>query len=180
MILSDPPPRLMKTKTKINKWNLIKLRLHSDGAAVRIYPMPKGKGEAPPSLGFSWQEHWNGLPFPSPMPESEKWKWSSSVVSDPQRFPQTAAYQAPPSKGFFRQGYWSGLPLPSPQQNGRRGEFEFRFKPHFCHRCSEGSNKPCVDQDPGTPQRLKQNCVWASPLEVDPPQSCQYLHKTGK
>ena len=27
--------------------------------------------QAPPSLGFSWQEHWSGLPFPSPMHESE-------------------------------------------------------------------------------------------------------------
>ena len=38
------------------------------------------------SLGFSRQEHWSGLPFPSPMQESEKWKWSVSVVrtlSDP-------------------------------------------------------------------------------------------------
>ena len=38
--------------------------------------------QAPPSLGFSRQEHWSGLPFPSPMHESEKWKWSCSVVSD--------------------------------------------------------------------------------------------------
>ena len=38
--------------------------------------------QAPPSLGFSRQEHWSGLPFPSPMHESEKWKWSRSVVSD--------------------------------------------------------------------------------------------------
>ena len=28
--------------------------------------------KAPPSLGFSRQEHWSGLPFPSPMQESEK------------------------------------------------------------------------------------------------------------
>ena len=35
-----------------------------------------------PSLGFSRQEHWSGLPFPSPMHESEKSKWSCSVVSD--------------------------------------------------------------------------------------------------
>ena len=27
--------------------------------------------QAPPSLGFSRQEHWNGLPFPSPVRESE-------------------------------------------------------------------------------------------------------------
>jgi len=38
--------------------------------------------QAPPSLGFSRQEHWSGLPFPSPMRRSEKWKWSCSVVSD--------------------------------------------------------------------------------------------------
>ena len=38
-----------------------------------------------PSLGFSRQEHWSGLPFPSPVHESEKWKWSRSVVSDSQR-----------------------------------------------------------------------------------------------
>ena len=30
---------------------------------------------ATPSLGFSRQEHWSGLPFPSPMHKSEKWKW---------------------------------------------------------------------------------------------------------
>ena len=28
--------------------------------------------QAPQSLGFSRQEHWSGLPFPSPMHESEK------------------------------------------------------------------------------------------------------------
>ena len=39
----------------------------------------------PPSLGFSRQEHWSGLPFPSPMRESEKWKWSRSVMSDSSR-----------------------------------------------------------------------------------------------
>ena len=37
--------------------------------------------QAPPSLGFSRQEDWSVLPFPS-MHESEKWKWSHSVMSD--------------------------------------------------------------------------------------------------
>ena len=41
-----------------------------------------GSPPGSPSLGFSRQEHWSGLPFPSPMCESEKWKWSCSVVSD--------------------------------------------------------------------------------------------------
>ena len=38
--------------------------------------------QTPPSLGFSRQEYWGELPFPSPMHESEKSKWSRSVVSD--------------------------------------------------------------------------------------------------
>ena len=71
--------------------------------------------QAPPSLGFSRQEHWNGLPFPSPRHESEKWKWSRSVVSKSMT-PVTVAYQAPPSMGFSRQEYYSGVPLPSPKE----------------------------------------------------------------
>ena len=31
-----------------------------------------GSHQAPPSLGFSRQEHWSRLPFPSPVHESEK------------------------------------------------------------------------------------------------------------
>ena len=31
-----------------------------------------GSYQAPPSLGFSRQVHWSGLPFPSPMHEREK------------------------------------------------------------------------------------------------------------
>ena len=50
---------------------------------VRLCATPQTAAhQAPPSLGFSRQEHWSGLPFPSPVHESEKWKWSRSVVSD--------------------------------------------------------------------------------------------------
>ena len=72
--------------------------------------------QAPPSLGFSRQEHWSGLPFPSPMHESGKWKVKVKSLSCVQLsvIPWTAAYQAPPTMGFSRQEYWSGLPLPSP------------------------------------------------------------------
>ena len=31
-----------------------------------------GSYQTPPSLGFSREEHWSGLPFPSPIQESEK------------------------------------------------------------------------------------------------------------
>ena len=40
--------------------------------------------QAPPSLGFSRQEHWSGLPFPSPMHESESELAQSCLTpSDP-------------------------------------------------------------------------------------------------
>ena len=40
---------------------------------VRLYVTPwTAAHQAPLSLGFSRQEHWSGLPFPSPMQESEK------------------------------------------------------------------------------------------------------------
>ena len=41
-----------------------------------------GSPPGSPSLRFSRQEHWSGLPSPSPIHESEKWKWSCSVVSN--------------------------------------------------------------------------------------------------
>ena len=90
------------------------LLLLSHFSPVRLCATPETAAhQAPLSLGFSRQEHWSGLPFPSPMHESEKWKSSRSVMSDSSRPPWTAAYQAPPSMGFSRQEYRSGVPLPS-------------------------------------------------------------------
>ena len=60
--------------------------LLSHFSCVRLCVTPQTAAhQAPLSLGFSRQEHWGGLPFPSPMHESEKWKWSCSVLTDPQR-----------------------------------------------------------------------------------------------
>ena len=94
--------------------------------------------QAPPSMGFSRQEYWSGVPLPSPhervqIAKGLKNLWVSlpgiSVVgvgqedgiSAPGGWPLlvpppgwTVAYQAPPSMGFSRQEYWSGLPFPSP------------------------------------------------------------------
>ena len=42
---------------------------------VRLCATPETAAHQPlPSLGFSRQEHWSGLPFPSPVHEREKWK----------------------------------------------------------------------------------------------------------
>ena len=63
-------------------WTLALLLL-SRFSRVRLCVTPlTAAHQAPLSLGFSRQEHWSGLPFPSPMHESERWKWSRSVVSD--------------------------------------------------------------------------------------------------
>ena len=53
-----------------------------------------------------------------------------------------------------------------PQQDSRRGEFMLKIKPYFLQAHSESSNKPSENQNPGTPQRLRQNCVWVCPVEV--------------
>ena len=51
---------------------------HAAAAAKSLQSCPtlcdpiNGIHQAPPSLGFSRQEHWSGLPFPFPMHESEK------------------------------------------------------------------------------------------------------------
>ena len=55
--------------------NLLLLLLLSCFSRVRLCATPETAAhQAPPSLGFSRQEHWSGLPFPSPMHESEKIK----------------------------------------------------------------------------------------------------------
>ena len=60
---------------------LLLLLLLSHFSHIRLYATPQTPAHhAPPSLGFSRQEHWSGLPFPSPMHEGEKWKWSRSVM----------------------------------------------------------------------------------------------------
>jgi len=84
-------------------------------SCVRLCVTPQmAAHQAPPSLGFSRQEHWSGLPFSF----SNAWKWKVKMKSLSHVWllatPRTAAYQAPRSMGFSRQEYWSGVPLPSP------------------------------------------------------------------
>ena len=51
----------------------IVLLLLSHFSRVRLHATPwTAAYQASPSLGFSRQEHWSELPFPSPMQESEK------------------------------------------------------------------------------------------------------------
>ena len=61
------------------------LPLPSHFCRVRLCATPQTAAhQAPPSLGFSRQEHWSGLPFPSPMRESESEDAQSCpTLSDP-------------------------------------------------------------------------------------------------
>ena len=65
----------------------ILLLLLSRFSHIRLCATPyTAAHQAPPSLGFSRQEHWSGLPFPSPMHESEKSNevaQSCQTLSDP-------------------------------------------------------------------------------------------------
>ena len=64
--------------------------------------------QAPQSLGFSRQEYWSELPFPSPMHACMLSRFSHvRLYATPWR----AAHQAPPSRGLSRQEYRSGLPI---------------------------------------------------------------------
>ena len=56
----------------VNHWLLLLLLL-SRFSRVRLCATPwTAAYQASPSMGFSRQEHWSGLPFPSPMHESGK------------------------------------------------------------------------------------------------------------
>ena len=62
---------------------LLLLLLLSHFSRVRLCATPQTVAhQAPPSLGFSRQEHWSGLSFPSPMHESEVAQ-SCPTLNDP-------------------------------------------------------------------------------------------------
>ena len=66
--------KLQKTENVLS-WmkSILLLLLLSHFSCVRLCATPSmAAHQAPPFLGFSRQEHWGGLPFPSPMHEREK------------------------------------------------------------------------------------------------------------
>ena len=66
-----------------NSHMLLLLLLLSHFSRIRLCATPQTTAhQAPLSLGFSRQEHWSGLPFPSPVHESEVAQ-SCPTLSDP-------------------------------------------------------------------------------------------------
>ena len=100
-------------ENSIETYSLLLLLSHL--SRVQPFATPWTKAcQAPLSTGFSRQEYWNGLPFPSPTIKKEVSEVKS--LSRVRLFvtPWTAGHQAPPSMGFSRQEDWRGVPLPSP------------------------------------------------------------------
>ena len=83
-VQTDPVPKasllrldlyiLLRTRERVTpSHQLLLLLLLSRFSCVRLCATPQTAAhQAPPSLGFSRQDHWSGLPFPSPMHETEK------------------------------------------------------------------------------------------------------------
>ena len=78
------------------------LLLLSPFSHVRLCVTPQTAAhQAPPSLGFSRQKHWSGLPFPSPMHESEKWKVKVKSCPTPSD-PMNCSPTGPSVHGIFQ------------------------------------------------------------------------------
>ena len=119
--------------------------LGSSAREGKDYPLQLGSSSC-----MVLEQLWGDTPGPrAEKPQQDGRHWSGSCVALEQ--------------------LWGDSPHPrakeKPQQDCRKGKITFRIKPHTCQRHSEGSNKPCVHQNPETPQRLRQNCVWLSPVE---------------
>ena len=103
----------------VNLLMLLLLLLLTRFSRVRLCVTPWTVAhQAPPSLGFSRQEHgWVAISF------SNAWKWKVKGKSLSRVWllatPWTVAHQTSPSMGFSRQEYWSGVPLPSPKHAHR-------------------------------------------------------------
>ena len=95
---------------------LLLLLLLSHISRVRLCATPKTAAhQAPLSLGFSRQEHWSGLPFPSTMYESESEREVAQSCPTPSD-PMDCSLPGSSVHGIFQQEYWSGVPLPSPSK----------------------------------------------------------------
>ena len=99
--------------------------------------------QAPPSMGFSRQEYWSGVPLPSP---HSALLLLLLLLS---RFSRVRLC-ATPSLGFSRQGHWSGLPFPPPHSTLSSVQFSRSvvsdsLRPHE----SQHARPPCPSPTPG-------------------------------
>ena len=112
------------------------LLLLSRFSRVRLCATPEtAVHQAPPSLGFSRQEHWGGLPFPSPMHEVK----SESEVTQSYptlRDPMDCSLPGSSVHGIFQARVleWGAITFPRAAVLSKASSFK-RGKPntHVCH-----------------------------------------------
>ena len=89
------------------------LLLLSCFSRVRLCSTPQTAAhQAPPSLGFSRQEHWSGLHF---LLQCMKGKRESEVTQSCPTLSDPVDRSLPGSSvpGIFQEEYWNGVPLPN-------------------------------------------------------------------
>ena len=106
---------------------------------VRLCATPQmAAQQAPPSLGFSRQEHWSGLPFPSPIPHNQR--GGRELVSFPVgalAFRSECQSQGGPSQ--------PGLRDPHRPLGGKRNVREFKKEENVgCTKLSKSKLNPRV------------------------------------
>ena len=94
--------------------------------------------QAPLSLGFSRQEHWRGLLFPSPMHESES---EVAQLCPTLSNPMDCNLPGSSIHGIFWAKYWSGVPLPSETSNSCRQFFQSSEENDMENYGNTGRNK---------------------------------------
>ena len=159
------------------------LLLLSRFSRVRLWTTPKTAAhQAPPSLGFSRQEQWSGLPFLSPM--LLKWKVKVKLLSHVRLLVTkwTATYQAPPSMGFSRQEYWSRLPFPSLADTKW---YAVKWRDELGHRASWKGRKQNQEVESQSRRHqflkpLSQGRRWIETLSIPPPSTPAPVPTLGK
>ena len=123
--------------------------------------------QAPPSLGFSKQEHWSGLPFPSPVRKSESEVAQLCLTLHD----LMDCSQALPSMGFSRQEYWSGVISPESKLNAL---------PLYCMLLQSSTNSTAALRHPSKESSFFSAYFFPSPPVSSLPLSPQPQKETQK
>ena len=149
-------PSSKKKKKKIRNWNCL-WETAAAAPAESLQSCPTlcnpidgspPAHQAPPSLGFSRQEHWVGSHF---FLQCTKVKSESEVVSDSLRPHGLWPTRLLHPWDFFRQQYWSGVPLPSSSE---------RLNQH------KGNDQNCIKKQSHDLQPLKRPAREVKPQPV--------------
>ena len=103
------------TETRFNavKSNIASVQFSHSVVSDSLQPHSPQPHQAPLSMGFSRQEHWSGLAFPSAKGTIER-KKVKSLSCVQLCDPLDCSLPGSPIHGIFQAGVLDGLPFPSP------------------------------------------------------------------